>query len=520
MEQETSNNLLMSLETASEKIEELEERRDRNQQKLQVRDNLIKELEGVIEELTEQVKRDQNQLAIAIESERKMRKMSGAHFDLEPEDQSVEQSDEGEGVEQNNEFIPVTIPMANFQGIARFVERKHSFTFGDPTNMIQTSNDFYDRINKRYGLKMDETCFKDQTKMRGDYRDFMDPVHDKALIEQAQKKRSRSLMYVLEYDEADDEDLDYARRSRIVRIRGEDAVPEMFFSQQSFDHNPKQTLDSRNNSLFLLQGNMGLGADADLKDNSNFFGTNNEASRFDLVRPKIGSQVDYSDIHLFQNNTQGQVKDQADEDQVENKNEFSKLDQDFSMNVIKEESKIDTSQLAKDLQDQEREVEKKKSVDQVNLVQSQKSKVGDFSQEESFHSTRRSQSLKNVAFLGLGEKSGVALKNAYDQLVTQEEKDKIMNQKFADNLEDADSSFMRNSKHLTKSMSFSARSRGARPTNLLTSVETLAPICEAPIEENYHTSVKKTSNESEEKILLPKPQQDVVSSGRFTEVER
>ena len=58
MEQETSNNLLMSLETASEKIEELEERRDRNQQKLQVRDNLIKELEGVIEELTEQVKRD------------------------------------------------------------------------------------------------------------------------------------------------------------------------------------------------------------------------------------------------------------------------------------------------------------------------------------------------------------------------------------------------------------------------------------------------------------------------------
>ena len=108
---------------------------------------------------------------------------------------------------------------------------------------------------------------------------------------------------------------------------------------------------------------MGLGADADLKDNSNFFGTNNEASRFDLVRPKIGSQVDYSDIHLFQNNTRGEVKDYADEDQAENKNEFSKLDQDFSMNIIKEDSKVDTSQLAKDLQDQEREVEKKKSVD-------------------------------------------------------------------------------------------------------------------------------------------------------------
>ena len=58
MEQETSNNLLMSLETASGKIEELEERRERSQQKLEVRDNLIKELEGVIEELTEQVQRD------------------------------------------------------------------------------------------------------------------------------------------------------------------------------------------------------------------------------------------------------------------------------------------------------------------------------------------------------------------------------------------------------------------------------------------------------------------------------
>lgn len=53
MEQETNNNLLMSLETVSAKMEELEERRDRNVDKLLVRDNLIKNLEDVIEELTE-----------------------------------------------------------------------------------------------------------------------------------------------------------------------------------------------------------------------------------------------------------------------------------------------------------------------------------------------------------------------------------------------------------------------------------------------------------------------------------
>ena len=49
MEQETNNNLLMSLETVSAKMEELEERRDRNVDKLLVRDNLIKNLEDVIE---------------------------------------------------------------------------------------------------------------------------------------------------------------------------------------------------------------------------------------------------------------------------------------------------------------------------------------------------------------------------------------------------------------------------------------------------------------------------------------
>ena len=65
MEQDTTNNLLMALETASTKIEDLEERRDSSVQTLEVRDNVIRQLEGVIEELTEQVKRDQDLLALA-----------------------------------------------------------------------------------------------------------------------------------------------------------------------------------------------------------------------------------------------------------------------------------------------------------------------------------------------------------------------------------------------------------------------------------------------------------------------
>lgn len=52
MEQDTTNNLLMALETASTKIEDLEERRDSSVQTLEVRDNVIRQLEGVIEELT------------------------------------------------------------------------------------------------------------------------------------------------------------------------------------------------------------------------------------------------------------------------------------------------------------------------------------------------------------------------------------------------------------------------------------------------------------------------------------
>ena len=65
MEQDTTNNLLMALETASTKIEDLEERRDSSVQTLEVRDNVIRQLEGVIEELTQQVKRDQDLLALA-----------------------------------------------------------------------------------------------------------------------------------------------------------------------------------------------------------------------------------------------------------------------------------------------------------------------------------------------------------------------------------------------------------------------------------------------------------------------
>lgn len=53
MEQDTSNNLILSLQTAQEKIELLEERREKFMAKIEGRDLLIKELESVIEELTE-----------------------------------------------------------------------------------------------------------------------------------------------------------------------------------------------------------------------------------------------------------------------------------------------------------------------------------------------------------------------------------------------------------------------------------------------------------------------------------
>ena len=47
------------------KIEELEERSERYTKKVEGRDHLIKELETVIQELTEQIKRDQGLLALA-----------------------------------------------------------------------------------------------------------------------------------------------------------------------------------------------------------------------------------------------------------------------------------------------------------------------------------------------------------------------------------------------------------------------------------------------------------------------
>ena len=60
MEQETSNNLIESFEGAQEKIEMLEEKCERNLSKIESRDLLIKELETVIAELTEQMRLDQN----------------------------------------------------------------------------------------------------------------------------------------------------------------------------------------------------------------------------------------------------------------------------------------------------------------------------------------------------------------------------------------------------------------------------------------------------------------------------
>ena len=53
MEQDTSNNLMVSVEAQQEKITLLEQKREQFIKKLRHRDELISQLEGVIEELTE-----------------------------------------------------------------------------------------------------------------------------------------------------------------------------------------------------------------------------------------------------------------------------------------------------------------------------------------------------------------------------------------------------------------------------------------------------------------------------------
>ena len=53
MEQDTSNNLMVSLQASQMKMEELEERSEKYTKKIETRDHLIKELEDVIQELTE-----------------------------------------------------------------------------------------------------------------------------------------------------------------------------------------------------------------------------------------------------------------------------------------------------------------------------------------------------------------------------------------------------------------------------------------------------------------------------------
>ena len=56
MEQETSNNLLLSFETATEKLQKLEKRDKKFTKKIESRNRLVKELEATINELTQQVK--------------------------------------------------------------------------------------------------------------------------------------------------------------------------------------------------------------------------------------------------------------------------------------------------------------------------------------------------------------------------------------------------------------------------------------------------------------------------------
>ena len=57
MEQETSNNLIAAFETAQTQLQEHEAKKKKFIRKIESRDRLVKELEGVISELTEQVAR-------------------------------------------------------------------------------------------------------------------------------------------------------------------------------------------------------------------------------------------------------------------------------------------------------------------------------------------------------------------------------------------------------------------------------------------------------------------------------
>lgn len=69
-EQETTNNLLVSIETAQEKIEQLEQKRDVFISKVAKRDHLIKGYEETIQELIGQLNREQGLLALALENQK------------------------------------------------------------------------------------------------------------------------------------------------------------------------------------------------------------------------------------------------------------------------------------------------------------------------------------------------------------------------------------------------------------------------------------------------------------------
>ena len=58
MEQDTSNNLIVSIQGSQTQIENLEERNEKLTKRVEGRDLLISQLEAVIKQLTEQVQRD------------------------------------------------------------------------------------------------------------------------------------------------------------------------------------------------------------------------------------------------------------------------------------------------------------------------------------------------------------------------------------------------------------------------------------------------------------------------------
>lgn len=97
MEQDTSNNLIVSIQGSQTQIENLEERNEKLTKRVEGRDLLISQLEAVIKQLTEQVQRDQGLLKIA--EEKAMQRTPDLGVDVEPTEFSSanEEDDDHEG---------------------------------------------------------------------------------------------------------------------------------------------------------------------------------------------------------------------------------------------------------------------------------------------------------------------------------------------------------------------------------------------------------------------------------------